>query len=290
MPQRSTISFECLVLDLYSALEPGGSWAPFLERLCGAMRLEAGTLILRLPSPGDRGELYSWNVVTAFEEVYRSQSYLDDPFRDMPIGVPLSLADVISAEALHASSFYRELLQPDGTTDILALNIPAGDAHPAVLRLSRRRPEDPFGLPEKSLLMRLLPYLSNAFVLHEQRRRLLLERAAHIGALDQLAFGLVIVDERGGIVRVNEHAQRLLDRSRLLRADGGRLRGPGPSARSSGQQVEDIIAAMHHATEGERHFLRLTDTDAGEFVQMLFRPITPPARATRARPAAWRCS
>jgi len=274
MPQRSVISFERLLLDLYGALEPGGSWTPFFANLAATMNLEACTLILRLPGPGDRGELYSWNTVRALEDVYRDAQYRDDPFRGMPPGVPCSLADVISPAALRESAFYRELLEPDGTTDILALNVLTTGPHPAILRLSRRQQDNPFGLPEKSLLIRLLPYLANAFALHEQRRRLLLERSAHLGALDQLAFGLVIVDEFGVVVRVNEQAQQILDRSRLLRIEDGQLRGGAAEADSP--RVETVIAAMHQAADGERQFLRVTDPGAGEYVQMLFRPILPP--------------
>lgn len=272
MTTARPVSFESLLLDLYGALEQGGSWAPFFSSLCEAMHLEACTLILRMPSPNDRGELYSFNTDLAYEDVYRTVQYRDDPFRDMPTDVPCSLADVISPEALQESSFYRELLEPDGTTDILALNVRTG-SHPAILRLSRRQPSNPFGLLEKSLLTRLLPHLSTAFSLHEQRRRSLLERGAHLGALDQLAFGLVIIDENGMIVRVNETAQRLIDRSRLLRIDDGRLHG---AAEAGTTQLADAIAAMHHAAEGERQFLRLVDSEAGEYIQMLLRPIATP--------------
>jgi DNA-binding CsgD family transcriptional regulator len=275
MPQRKQISFERLLLDLYGALEPSGSWTPFLSGLSEAMNAAACTLILRLPGPGDRGELYSVNTDLAFENTYREMQSRDDPFNDMPSGVPCALADVISPEALRASAFYRDLLAPDGTTDILALNILTTSTRPVILRLSRRDASTPFGVLEKSLLSRLLPYLSSAFAIHAQRRQLLLEREAHIGALDQLAFGLVILDERGAIVRINEHAQQLLDRSRLLRVEGGRLRGPSAAA-SGGRRLEDAIQAMHTAAEGERQFLRVTDAEAGEFVQILLRPITPP--------------
>ena len=265
------VSFETLLLDLYGALEPRGSWAPFFSSLCETMHLEACTLILRMPSLNDRGELYSFNTDLAYEDVYRTVQYRDDPFREMPADVPCSLADVISPEALRRSSFYRELLEPDGTTDILALNVCTG-SHPAILRLSRRQPRNPFGLLEKSLLTRLLPHLSTAFKVHEQRRRSSLERSAHLGALDQLAFGLVIVDENGVIVRVNETAQRLLDRSRLVRIEDGQLRDS--AAVEGASQLADAIAAMHHAAEGERQFLRLVDPEAGEYIQMLLRPIT----------------
>lgn len=282
MARPCSVSFEMLLLDLYGTLEHGGSWEPFFAGLCESMHLEACTLILRMPSSNDRGELYSFNTDLAYEDVYRTMQYRDDPFRDMPFDVPCALADVISAEALHESSFYREMLEPDGTTDILALNVCTG-SHPAILRLSRRQPLNPFGLLEKSLLTRLLPHLASAFRLHEQRRRLLLERSAHLGALDQLAFGLVIIDENGMIVRVNETAQRLLERSRLLRIEDGRLHGS--TAATGGAELADAIATMHHAGEDERQFVRLVDPKAGEYIQMLLRPIAPPELRSPQAPA-----
>jgi DNA-binding CsgD family transcriptional regulator/PAS domain-containing protein len=274
-----SVSFEQLLLELFRAVEAGGSWTPFFASLTRAMNLEACTLILRMPSTGDLGELHSYQADIAFEDIYRSIEYRDDPFRAIAAGVACSLDDVISPEALKASSFYKRLLEPDGTTDILALNVVANDGQTTYIRLSRRQPENPFGVLEKSLLTRLLPYLESAFRLHEQRRRLLLERSAHIGALDQLAFGLVIIDEAGRIVRVNETAQRLLSSSSLLRVDHGRLCGGGGSTR-----VENAVAAMHHAGEGERQFLRLTSPQAGEYIQMLLRPISPAGKPEAREP------
>ena len=278
MAQKS-VSFEQLLLDLFAAVEAGGSWTPFFESLTRAMDLDACTLILRMPSTGDVGELYSYQADIAFEDVYRTIEYRDDPFRGIGAGVPCSLEDVISAEALQSSSFYKRLLEPDGTTDVLALNVAASDGQTTYIRLSRRQPENPFGVLEKSLMSRLLPHLESAFRLHEQRRRLLLERSAHIGALDQLAFGLVIIDEAGRIVRVNETAQRLLSSSALLRVEQGRLRSVG-----AGNRVESAVAQMHGAAEGERQFLRLTSPHTGEFLQMLLRPISPPARSASREP------
>lgn len=271
MTPRNGVSFEQLLLNLFRAVEAGGSWTPFFASLTRAMNLEACTLILRIPTTGDLGELYSYQTDVAFEDVYRSIEYRDDPFRGVAAGSPCSLEDVISPDALKSSSFYKRLLEPDGTTDVLALNVVANDGQTTYIRLSRRQPDNPFGVLEKSLLSRLLPHLECAFRLHEQRRRLLLERSAHIGALDQLAFGLVIIDETGRIVRVNETAQRLLACSSLLRVSQGRLCGGGGGAR-----VESAVAAMHQAGEGERQFLRLTNPPEGEFLQMLLRPISPP--------------
>jgi DNA-binding CsgD family transcriptional regulator len=273
-----SVSFEQLLLELFRAVEAGGSWTPFFASLTRAMNLEACTLILRMPSTGDLGELHSYQADIAFEDIYRSIEYRDDPFRAIAAGVACSLDDVISPEALKASSFYKRLLEPDGTTDILALNVVANGGQTTYIRLSRRQPENPFGVLEKSLLTRLLPYLESAFRLHEQRRRLLLERSAHIGALDQLAFGLVIIDEAGRIVRVNETAQRLLFSSSLLRVDHGRLCGGGST------RVENAVAAMHHAGEGERQFLRLTSPQAGEYIQMLLRPISPAGKPEAREP------
>lgn len=267
------ISFDQLLIDLYAALLPAGTWTPFFRSLAEAMGLEACTLILRMPSDGDPGELFSFNTVLAYEDVYRTMQYRDDPFRTMPPGMPCALADVISVEALHQSSFYRCLLEPDGTTDVLALNVRIDEAHIAYLRLSRRRPEQPFGLLEKSLLLRLQPYLANAFGLYEQRRMLRLERGAYIGALNQLAFGLVIIDEQGVIVHMNETAQKLVAASGLVNVRGGRLRGPADARVTNGDRVERVLESLRTGAAAEQQFLRLIDPVRGEYLQLLFKPI-----------------
>ena len=94
-----SVSFEQLLLELFRAVEAGGSWTPFFASLTRAMNLEACTLILRTPSTGDLGELHSYQADIAFEDIYRSIEYRDDPFRAIPAGVACSLEDVISPEA-----------------------------------------------------------------------------------------------------------------------------------------------------------------------------------------------
>ena len=67
-----SVSFEQLLLELFRAVEAGGSWTPLFASLTRAMNLEPCTLILRMPSTGDLGELYSYQTDLAFEDVYRT--------------------------------------------------------------------------------------------------------------------------------------------------------------------------------------------------------------------------
>src|SRR5690606_31329242 len=132
-------------------------WTGFLRELSKVFGGCSVTLVLRQPGIGDRGELFDVNTVRQFVDVYRSSGFEDDPFRDLPEGAARRILDCVSEQSLHASRFHRELLAPDGTTDILALNIGFAERYVGSLRISRRSPDRPFGMAEKALLESLYP-------------------------------------------------------------------------------------------------------------------------------------
>ncbi len=222
-------SFNGLLLSLYRGIEGPNRWSTFLQQLGDAVGGSAVTLVLRQPALGDRGELFDVNTVKPIVEVYRSRSFADDPFRDLPEGLACNIFDRVGEAELHGSQFYQALLALDGTEDILTLNIAYADHYVGSLRISRRAQAGRFGAPEKALLTQLYPHIQSALATYERARRHQIESCAYIRAMDQLAFGVVILNDRGDIVHFNETAARLIGEDASLRINGDRLRTFAPA-------------------------------------------------------------
>ena len=77
-------------------------------------------------------------------------------------------------------------------------------------------------------MIRLYPHLKVALAIYERHRREHLENNAYIKAIDQLAFGVIILNERGHVIRVNETASRMMKESQLLRLVGNHLQAGEP--------------------------------------------------------------
>ncbi len=218
-----TLRFDDLVLSLFQDIASAQPWKAFLDALCTALGACSASLVLRPPSQGDRGELFDVNTVRPLVEVYRSRSYEDDPFADLSEGVACTMYDLTDAVTLGETHYFRELLAPDRILDMLGLNVAFGDRHIGLFRVARRIGEPRFGLLERGLMARLYPHLRCALTAYDRERRHAIENRAYIRALDQLALGVVILDDRGEVLQFNETAKRLVD-DHVFRIDDRRIR------------------------------------------------------------------
>jgi DNA-binding CsgD family transcriptional regulator/PAS domain-containing protein len=219
-----SLGFDELLLALYGSVHAREPWGDFLQLLCAHFEACTTTLVLRQPVRGDRGVLFDVNASRSVVEVYRTQVFPDDPFRDLEEGVACNIFDRVSREHFQRSRFHNELLRLDGIIDILALNVTFGNTYLGSLKLGRREPAECFGTAEKQLLMRLYPHLKLAMEAFERSHRQDLESHAYVRAIDQLAFGVIILNERGHVIRVNETAARIMEQSQLLRVSGNQLK------------------------------------------------------------------
>jgi DNA-binding CsgD family transcriptional regulator len=219
-----SVAFDQLLLALYGSVHAHKPWNEFLELLCRHFGACTTTLVLRQPSRGDRGMLFDVNAQRSVVEVYRTQLFPDDPFRDLKEGVACNIFDRVSRETFGRSRFHNELLRLDGICDILALNVTFGNTYLGSLKLARREPSECFGAAEKQLMMRLYPHLKVAMEAYERSHRQDLESNAYVRAIDQLAFGVIILNQRGDVIRVNETAARMMEESGLLQVCGNQLR------------------------------------------------------------------
>ncbi len=264
-----------LLLRLYESIESSTPWTEFLEMLCARTGASAATLVLRQPARGDRGMLFDVNTRRAVVEVYRTQVFADDPFLELGEGIACNILDRVSRESFLRSRYYNELLKLDDVCDILALNVTFGNTYQGSLKLARRHPDECFGAPEKALLSRLYPHIKLAMESYERAHREALESNAYVHAIDQLAFGVIILNERRHVIRVNETAAGMLRDGRLLQISGNELQAG--SARHQGELSQALQAVYQAARSDGRgaRALKLTGTgSAPSILHLLLKPIT----------------
>jgi DNA-binding CsgD family transcriptional regulator len=233
-----------LLLTLYESIDAKSPWTEFLERLCSHTGACAATLVLRQPQRGDRGVLFDVNTRRSVVEVYRTQVFTDDPFLDLGEGVACNIFDRVSRENFLRSRYYNELLRLDRICDILALNVTFGNTYLGSLKLARREPDECFGVPHKALLNRLYPHIKLAMESYESGHREELEANAYVRAIDQLAFGVIILNEREHVIRINGTAARMLRENRLLRVVGNQLQAGNPQHQA---QLAQALRSMYAA-------------------------------------------
>jgi DNA-binding CsgD family transcriptional regulator len=273
-PERDKpFGFDQLLLKLYRSVHSASPWTEFLEELRTQFGASTATLVVRQPAIGDRGDIFDVHATRALVDVYRSVRFEDDPFLDLEEGVACDIFDRVSFEDFRRSRFYNELLKLDRNNDILAMNVVFGGTYLGSLKLSRREPAGIFGLAEKSLMIRLYPHLKVALEMFERSRRRHLEVNAFTKAIDQLAFGVIILNERAHVIRVNETASRLMKETQLLRVVGNFLQaGAADHEMLLGRAIQQALAAGGggDAASGS---LTLATRAAEHSLHLLLRPI-----------------
>ena len=272
-------SLDHLLLTLYRSIHASNPWTEFLELLCRHLQACTATLVLRQPSRGDRGVLFDVNTRRSVVEVYRTQVFADDPFLDLGEGIACNIFDRVSREGFLRSRFYNELLKLDEVCDILALNVTFGNTYLGSLKLARRDPDECFQGPEKALLKRLYPHIKLAMESYERSHREDLESNAYVRAIDQLAFGVIILNEREHVIRINETAARMLSASKLLQVAGNKIQAGEPGHQA---MLTKALRAMYESAGADGRgtsSLKLSagSTPAGSSaasLHLLLKPIT----------------
>jgi DNA-binding CsgD family transcriptional regulator len=241
-------SLDHLLLTLYRSIHASNPWTEFLELLCRHLQACTATLVLRQPSRGDRGVLFDVNTRRSVVEVYRTQVFADDPFLDLGEGIACNIFDRVSREGFLRSRFYNELLKLDGVCDILALNVTFGNTYLGSLKLARRAPDECFQAPEKALLKRLYPHIKLAMESYERSHREDLESNAYVRAIDQLAFGVIILNEREHVIRINETAARMLSAGKLLQVVGNKIQAGEPGHQA---MLTNALRAMYQSASAD---------------------------------------
>jgi DNA-binding CsgD family transcriptional regulator len=136
-----------------------------------------------------------------------------------PSGKASSTNRVFTPEELKKGVFANEWLRPAGYEETMAGLLTAREGRFAMIGLQRTPKREAFSDADFARLESLLPHLARAL---ELRRSFLgLERKASImsDACDRLAAGVVVLDECGRSVFVNESARRISARNDGLALD-----------------------------------------------------------------------
>ena len=231
-----------------AALEPE-RWPVFLDGLGEALQLASVHLVFRHPHDGDRGIIASVGIDEHHEEAYRSHFYRLNPWR--PFGPEAQEGRVLLSDSILPESeqrrteFYNDWMRPQGA------------AHPFVAFLYNAGPGEPLsdlvGFREKSSgplrdedldpVRALVPHLQRALVIHSRIRGAEMRAGASEEALDRLLGGVILLDERGAPIAINQTAERI-----LAAHDGLILDRDGLSA-STPKQTDELRRALAGAAE-----------------------------------------
>jgi DNA-binding CsgD family transcriptional regulator len=254
------------------ALEPK-RWREFLELLGRRLKGSSATLILRSPTIGETGLLYTWGGNEKVVSEYAQRYFALDPFVQLPEKQVMTLHDFVPPEQLERSQFFTEYLVPWDSIYHLGVDVRDEGRFYARLRVSRPRCAGNFSAEDRAFVEHLVPHFDNAIRTHAALDGARMERGVYAEAMDQLTLATVILDAAGRMIHTNALAREL-----LLQHDGITLSGdtlalthPADSPRFR-DAIDRAIHARRSAQPGIVDVLRVRRPSGSGYYGVIIRP------------------
>lgn len=204
---------------LFASLLDEEPWAAFLNRLAKTSGATWVTLILTPRSADQPGMILTPNAAPGVGEDYTSRLFTDDPFIGLPEGKVAHFREFVTDSTLQRKTAFREFVEQT-SDEILGLDIGEASKLELRLRLTRAADQPPYEAEDLRKLEALVPHLRIALTLFERLAAGEAEQRIYAGAVAQMAVGVIILDRRGKVLRLNTPASTI-----LAEQDGIALRG-----------------------------------------------------------------
>jgi DNA-binding CsgD family transcriptional regulator len=238
--------FSELLLQLERGVTHSAHWDKFLELLAQELRASVTGLILRPVTAGETGLMHLWGASAEGLAAYTGRYFALDPFVQLPIGRVMTLDQVVSADVLEHSEFYRDYLVPHDAIYHLGVDLRAGGLYHVRLRVCRPRHAGPFGSNDRALCELLVPHLQAAVDALAELELLSTECSVYAQAMDHLTMATLILDHEGRVIHGNGAAHEILAQHDGIILDGNHLTLP------HSEDAELFHAAFSRALAGRR--------------------------------------
>lgn len=228
-----------LIGDIYEGITETPPWNTALETMRSLMKAAHVTLMLRPPSPESTGVMINAGEVDEEATVsYETHFFAIDPFVGLPEGEIISAEELIGKEKWLESPMYQEYLKPLGIRHLLGADIYTEEGIECRLRVTREPNGKAFSDKDKNLVRVVLPHFRRAIQLHAKLDYLECEKQFFSGAMNRMLLGVVFLDQSGGVMEMNQEAERILSEK-----DGLSLTNKGLTAgkRSENQELQAML-------------------------------------------------
>ncbi|MNQ08793.1 hypothetical protein D3C85_215930 [compost metagenome] len=222
---------QALVGLVYEGLLEEKPWSGLLNALRRQFHANYVSLTIRLPSAEDRGlVVFAGEARPHIHALYSSSLYAVDPFVNLPRDTVVMLEELIDEREWLGSVIYRDFLEPLQVRYMMGADIRSdeGRERECRLRISRPPQDGPFSETERALCGLLLPHLRRALRLYAHLDRVESACRLYVGTLERMGIGSILLDEDGGICRINRAAEEILAEGDSLQLHNGMLEAVAP--------------------------------------------------------------
>ena len=267
---------EGLVVRLFESLADANAWTRFLEALQTETHSDFCSLLVFSSDSHKPVAMLSGSGPLEGNVSYVERFYDMEPMAGIPEGKVTSLSDVLTADELKDSEFYKQYLSRYGVGYVLGVDIGAVRGITGRLRLVRLERRSDYSAHERLICERLVPFLRIALDLFVKRVDIETENEALSATISGMSVGSILVDADARIMNANTTARAILDQQDGLLDANGKLclSEPGRS-----KELQDLIrsnaeASLNPTAPANTRSLLIDRPSGRESVSLLVRPAT----------------
>ncbi|NRB41868.1 MAG: helix-turn-helix transcriptional regulator [Pseudomonadales bacterium] len=204
-------AFNALIKAVYHGPLEEQPWQAFLRLFRDALNADFATLLLRPPKEGDSGIVLNASVISP--EVYAAynENYFElDAFVNLPASKVVTLHEFIGDVDFESSEYYQQYMRPIGLYYILGVDLTDASGMNVRVRVTRSKALGDFSAAEKNICELMVPHLLQAIELNSHLQHSETERVVLESAIDQMAMGRILLDEKLELIKINQAAQEVL--------------------------------------------------------------------------------
>lgn len=247
LPTKAELSK--LLTALYDAAGDASLWSAFLQELGRATQSNQSAVLLHDLSRGAHGISLQWGVDASAARSYQEYFGAIDLWlkKAGPLAHTGWLAtsdQVCSLEELGRSEFYNDYLRANGIGPHAMWGVLENSESRIINVGLYRELRRPFGRKDLELLRFLSPHIIRAFRLHLHVSELKARADNLQHAIDNVATGIILLGNKGGIIHSNRKAAKVLAENDGLKVVDGYLQ----AERSSEANELQYLVAQAQAT------------------------------------------
>jgi DNA-binding CsgD family transcriptional regulator/PAS domain-containing protein len=242
-----------LIELIYDAATAPQLWPRFLEQVSATLGGGATLITLQHPGCGARAVGMTHGLDEAAGKAYSEHFCHIDPFHAAVSRMPERVAELgdayVPRDELLKTEIFNDWYRPNGLIPgSVAGVVGRRGGVPSVFGAYRVRGAREYSQEQLELVQALMPHLSRALQIHHRLGEHASTSAALLSALDQLAFGVILVNRQGRAVALNRAARELTRRADGVLISDGELRGGRPAET---RLLQRLIHEASHTGAGE---------------------------------------
>lgn len=228
-----------LVGEIYQAgLEPE-RWPQVLKQLSDTFAADLACIYTPIVARPEQSIYLTHNYTEASQIAYSTYYHQHDAWTRSALQKAIYIQgtiafgeQLVSQQELHRTEFYQDFLKPHGMEWMITTALFDGRHDPDTpathMTFTRHPQQRAFETDQLALLELLAPHVRRALKMHWQLTQMHLREAMHASALDQLGCGLILLGQDGGVMYVNEAAEKMIRDGDGLSLRAGRLHAATP--------------------------------------------------------------